>query len=193
MSTQTYCSGYVEDVSTARTEATNEAAAGNSTTGRGTCSTEGCGRVVRCRGLCQRCYSAHWETNKRHVCTVDGCETRTNRRDYCPKHLARVRKYGDPHRVDAGHGRPKPASVLRRVERVRGRARDHACVECGNPAARWWFDPSDPVGEVITVEEPDPVRPGLTRSVSYSLAVEDYRPLCSAWVCSVNVASRAAS
>ena len=56
--------------------------------------------MVRCRGLCQRCYSAHWTANPRHVCTVDGCERRSNRRLYCETHYKRVRKYGDPHHVN---------------------------------------------------------------------------------------------
>lgn len=57
-----------------------------------TCTTDGCDRTVKARGLCNRHYK---EANPRK-CTIQGCDERHEGRGYCNRHLLKYRKYGDP-------------------------------------------------------------------------------------------------
>lgn len=56
-----------------------------------------------------------------------------------------------------------------RLARVRGKARDHTCVECGAPADDWSYDHRDP-DEVVGEHH------GCM--VAYSLDLARYQPMC---------------
>lgn len=54
----------------------------------------------------------------------------------------------------------------RRVDRQRGRARNHDCADCGAPAAEWSYDRTDP-DELVS-----------PRGLTYSVKPEHYSPRC---------------
>jgi hypothetical protein len=60
-----------------------------------------------------------------------------------------------------------------RVESVRGRAKDHLCVDCLGPAHDWSYDHADPAErhEALTTR-------GRTYEVPYSLDPNHYAPRC---------------
>lgn len=82
----------------------------------GTCSIDGCGKPVHCRGWC----SAHWTRWRRHgdptitlrewtkrehvVCVVPGCGRPTHAKGWCDKHAHRVRTNGGPYELQRIRG-----------------------------------------------------------------------------------------
>lgn len=61
----------------------------------------------------------------------------------------------------------------KRVRWARGRARDHACVDCGNRANEWSYDHSDPNEMTQMVRRRDRRTP-----MTYSADVNRYQPRC---------------
>ena len=70
------------------------------------CSTEGCDRPVKSRGLCKGCYQRWWRTVDRStviwqwnsvapVCRVEGCEREGRTRNLCGLHYDRWLNWGD--------------------------------------------------------------------------------------------------
>lgn len=57
-----------------------------------------------------------------------------------------------------------------RVRTLRGRAEDHPCVDCGEPAQDWSYDHTDPDERVGTK--------GTGRGLAYSLNASHYQPWC---------------
>lgn len=126
------------------------------------CQIEGCGRPLIARGYC----NPHYRRLKRtgdvggvdlrtptYVCTVEGCEGEHVAKGYCNRHLKRFHEHGDPLAPPAytrGRERPnwteEPSYRLAhmRVRRARGKATDHACAECAQPAAQWAYNHADP-------------------------------------------------
>lgn len=75
-----------------------------------------------------------------------------------------------------GDGNSYPA-VHQRLRRTKGRARDHACHDCGQPAQNWSYDRADPnqvEGET---------KHGRGDRRPYSLSMSHYQPVC--YVCHV--------
>lgn len=154
---------------------------------RAPCRMDGCGRESRGRGLC----STHWLRWRKHgdptvvlqpgvdysvtpTCSVEGCHDQAKARLLCAKHYRRWRTHGDPLAVSELRGRPLtgPATwytVHKRLERQRGSARDHACVDCGGPAREWSYDHTDP--DALTCD----VRGSV---LAYSLDLDRYEPRC---------------
>ena len=52
------------------------------------------------------------------------------------------------------------------IERQRGKAAEHPCADCGQPAEQWAYDGSDPAALLSSL------------GYAYSLDAERYRPLC---------------
>jgi hypothetical protein len=109
----------------------------------------------------------------RQKCSVEGCARPHLAKGWCEYHGDRVKSHGDP--LTRGrpwmYGKQKDGAVAirsahLRVERARGKARDHACAHCGGQAADWAYDWSDP--------------DALTAPVGslYSLDPSHYMPLC---------------
>ena len=112
-------------------------------------------------------------------CTIAGCEKPRRARGYCNMHWKRWRRNGDPlvAQRDWGHG--KLASVIgyspahKRVQKIKGRAAEHRCAHCGDPAHDWAYDFRDP-DELIEVQA---FRDTLV-PMRYSLNPDRYMPLC---------------
>ena len=135
----------------------------------------GCDKPPYRRGLCTACVYAERKANN-PPCTVDGCDKPVNARGLCMMHTQRLNRYGTLDRIggtDLDQRRTDDAligyrAMHLRVERARGKARDHACAGCGGPAAEWSYNGS---GE----QRVDFVRGYV---LPFSTDVEAFEPLC---------------
>ena len=101
------------------------------------------------------------------LCVVEECEKPAPNRRMCHMHAKRLRLYGD---VTVVNPRVDPertgySAAHRRVERSKGRASSHLCIECDQPAKHWSYDGLDPR------EKRSPRGP-------FSIHVDHYRPMC---------------
>jgi hypothetical protein len=116
---------------------------------------------------------ARWTRGpKTLACSVGGCERSGYAKGFCRMHYRRSRESpggvgpvelllgGDDITYDAIH---------LRVRVRRGRAREHPCAHCGDPAVQWAYDHRDPN------ERFGPKNRSL---VAYSLDIDRYIPLC---------------
>lgn len=103
-------------------------------------------------------------------CLFQDCSSVARSRGWCENHYRRWLRSGSP--VGTGKmGRPRAATatytaVHLRLKRERGRAREHTCIECGEPAATWAYDHRD--DDYIADDRGRP----------YSLDLTHYEPLC---------------
>lgn len=162
---------------------------------KGTCSVEGCERLTLAKGLCK----AHYERNRRNgtpggligparfvrpvrLCSVDGCDRLHKTNGFCALHYQRWCKWGDPLicKPAALYGEDHPGwkgvdltyiGAHRRVFWSKGRASEHACVECGGPAKQWAYDHGDP-NELIGDHGPN-------KGLRYSADPAHYQPMCA--------------
>lgn len=108
-------------------------------------------------------------------CAVDGCPSTVLAKGLCNTHYLRVKKHGDPHRVDPG-GRPtkgeRPSwtAIHKRIDRTRGKATGFVCIDCTGPAREWSYDNADP-NELVDRTRRWPLR--------YSLDLAHYAPRCT--------------
>lgn len=156
----------------------------------GICMLDGCERGGKIsRGLCDSHYQrarrrgetatlprAHREPGTpAPTCTIDACDSPVKARGLCEKHYCRWAAHGDPLTLLSGVGIPmKPVpgydGAHRRVVAVRGRAKDHTCIDCGGQAAEWSYNNADPEPLYATVAG------GFV--VAYSLIIANYDPRC---------------
>ena len=109
-------------------------------------------------------------------CSVPGCPRPHEAHGWCVSHYQRWQRNGAPGPVDIV---PFPRATVgyngahHRVHRSRGRASDHACVDCGQPARNWSYDHSDPdqLVEVVTMGR-------WTGQMPFSLDTTRYQPRC---------------
>lgn len=96
----------------------------------------------------------------RRPCAAEGCnETEDGACGYCKRHDSRIRRNGEPysyvHQRDRNLARGERninwtgesatyTAMHQRVRAARGRARIHACIDCGATAAHWSYNRSDP-------------------------------------------------
>lgn len=113
------------------------------------------------------------------ACSIGDCGKPVKSRAMCDMHWNRWRRHGDPNTVTRDWGHGKTAKVVgygaahRRVYRAKGRAADHRCQHCGNPAKQWAYDHTDP-NELAEVQR---IR-GVPTELVYSLDPIHYFPLC---------------
>lgn len=115
-------------------------------------------------------------------CNVTGCANEYKARGFCDMHYQRLRKHGNPLRVDPPATLPvlvgaanakwkgdaaKYSAVHNRLRRRRGAAADHACPICQAPGAEWSYDRSDP-DQLVDEQTGFP----------YSADISRYWPLC---------------
>lgn len=159
----------------------------------GRCVIEGCERRRDSRGMCK----SHWGRWRRHGdplaggssptggnCTVDDCDRPHAARGLCVMHWYRWRRNGDPAiakpRLAIMPGSANshwltdddvtyPAAHYR-VKIVRGSASGYACVDCGQPAAHWSYDNTDPDERTLL---------DRGRMKTFSLKIEHYEPRCA--------------
>ncbi|WP_136057286.1 hypothetical protein [Microbacterium sp. K24] len=114
-------------------------------------------------------------------CALSDCAERVDgASEWCKLHGSRVRRHGDPSVVIAPSDRATPTGMQNgawsgddigysgmhsRVRRQRGRARDHACIDCGGPASQWSYDRRDENARASAFGP-------------YSLDVAHYEPRC---------------
>lgn len=101
------------------------------------------------------------------ICSVVGCGERHRARGWCRTHYRRWQRHGSP-LAERPVRRPEASywTARQRLYAVRGPATDHACAECGAPAACWSYDGADPDERVDACGH------------RYSLDVVRYRPRC---------------
>ena len=89
------------------------------------------------------------------MCSIEGCDYPVLARGWCSTHYTRWRKNGDPdcdRRLGAqpGERRAWVGDAIRykgahtRVRRARGVASSYTCAHCGETAAEWAYDRTDP-------------------------------------------------
>ncbi len=116
------------------------------------------------------------------ICYVDDCSMEPKTAGLCSKHYTRRRRtgtfdlvntigpgaFGSKHRMWTGDDVTYRA-VHKRLDRTRGKARDHSCVDCGAPAFQWSYDNTDP----------DPKWSiSAARTMPYSADLDRYVPRC---------------
>mgnify|MGYP000845434441 FL=1 len=153
----------------------------------GRCAVDGCTRKSRTKGLC----SAHYDRWRRNgttgevrigarnpgaECLVDECDRLSTARGFCGAHYYRWKTQGD-----AGDAAIMPVSKGRdigygaahdRVRKLRGRASQYICTECGGPAQQWAYNHRDP--DVIRA----PMDALLGAGMLYSADPAFYQPMC---------------
>ena len=154
------------------------------------CTAGGCERTdMQSRLYCRMHYHRMYRTGslevgrvlrkERGTCVVDGCvEIDAGPLGYCSKHLARVQRHGSadiilvpaPLTAEAngrwtGDG-ASYTTLHQRLRKARGKARAHACVDCGVSADHWSYNNSG---------EYERVSPEGRR---YSLDIKQYEPRC---------------
>jgi hypothetical protein len=148
------------------------------------CQADGCDtRTYKGADLCKkhrRRAAAHeGDPNFRYPthCIVDECEAEAWARGLCPKHYQRWHVHGDPLVVlkHKGNGDTVPysdkyAATHSRIRTARGRAADHGCVCCGQPAEEWCYVGGCPE------EKQEEQRSGYV--LSYCLHPSCYTPRC---------------
>lgn len=175
--------------------------------GQRTCSVDGCDRPHRSKGWCNAHYSrvlrngvpgglipAKVEFGE--FCHVPECEKPRRRGErHCSMHTTRLRKHGDVNAVHIwGPGSKSQRwqgddvtyhSAHSRVRRLRGRASEHSCANCGSTAADWAYDHEDEFEKVGTS------RTGRTvATVRYSTDPNHYIPMCKSCHISFDNADR---
>lgn len=152
------------------------------------CSVEGCSGPDRMatKSLCTMHYARKRRTgsvgppgalyNPDKGCSVDGCDGDHVAKGWCGTHYTRWRVTGDPLTdrppgVNISRRKPRPPDTWRTVhihlQRVRGKARRQLCKYCGEQAADWCYDGTDP-----------DVRYTEGTQMPFSLHLEHYIPLC---------------
>lgn len=115
------------------------------------CDVEGCTKTARSKtaAYCEMHYCrirrhGTLETLHRTGCLVDGCEKPHDALGYCSTHLSRVRRRGDanfeyvgPNNHNWTGDAASYGAVHQRLRKARGPARNHPCVDCGEPARHW--------------------------------------------------------
>lgn len=120
---------------------------------RKTCRIEGCSSKAHGHSLCTKHYLRWYKHGdplallpRYNTCLVDDCDRtpRSTLVGLCEMHYYRKRRHGDPTVVKSTTIQaPKYRSAHSRVTRERGRAADHACVDCSQPAHHWSYDHQD--------------------------------------------------
>lgn len=171
------------------------------------CAVADCDKPVEHRDWCDNHYR-RWlghggplggrRTPSPSPCSVEGCERRAKARGWCKLHYYRWKRSGEvgsPAVELASTKLPGPQSLFwrgdnigyhtahRRVDRVKGPAASHACVDCSGPAAQWSYDHCDP---------DELVGSGRDR-YAYSLKPEHYLARCAACHFAFDEAHRQAS
>jgi hypothetical protein len=78
-------------------------------------------------------------------CEIEGCEKKRAAKGMCGMHYHRVKRWGDPHRVDTRGGGPIRKDLLTytgihsRLRRVYGPAKMHDCSNCSETAHSWAY------------------------------------------------------
>jgi hypothetical protein len=149
---------------------------------------EGCEETAKGRGLCPKHY-VHWRSHRTEGerCAASDCGLVVYAQGWCRKHYDRVKRHGDPGIVLAGG---KPGGSMKgvlgpdhpqwrgddagygaahiRMTRLHGRAVEHTCAHCGNPAHDWAFDGPRAAADVQFD----------ARGYPYSFNPAYYTPLC---------------
>ena len=73
-----------------------------------------CAINVHGRGLCKKHYSK-WRRANAAKCSIDNCENKIDSRQLCPKHYWRLRKYGDPLKVETFYAKTPDESFASRT------------------------------------------------------------------------------
>lgn len=147
------------------------------------CSIEECGRPYLARGLCNAHY-IRWRLRgdagtaavarrppAGTTCSVEKCERKYYALDYCRAHYARRQRGGEARTTEIAEPHARSEMVTYhgahvRVRNARGRAGDHSCRECTEPATDWAY----------THDDPDEVTDSKGRC--YSLHESRYAPMC---------------
>lgn len=153
---------------------------------KATCAIDGCEYPTRWRDLCNAHAVRLHRTGERggpikrrgpkraKVCAVDGCAATHYCGGYCTRHYQQVQKRGQlepPRIIGCEHHSWRGEEITyrtahNRVERERGPARLHACVDCGLGAEHWSYNHTDDREKISDSGQP------------YSTDPSHYSPRC---------------
>lgn len=137
-----------------------------------------CGGEYYAKYMCIKHYFKSRRTTTRQliaddaICEWDGCERRPRAKGYCGTHYNYIKGYASLRKVGGTDRRGKKKKEVVgyraahiRVESVKGKAKTHKCIDCGEQAREWSLNPN----AVHTYEDGDKV---------WSLNIDDYDPRC---------------
>lgn len=155
------------------------------------CSVDVCGRQAKRRGWCIAHYSRWVKTGHPgaaeiraraqvhpSTCTADGCNTPYFAGGFCQMHYDGFRRGRKDFGADSRNRRGKEhpnwsaggvgySAIHMRLRAYRGDASERPCSHCGNQAAQWAYDHTDPSPN-------QDAKSGLL----FSLTLSRYIPLC---------------
>lgn len=110
-------------------------------------------------------------------CIIGGCRKPDKSAGLCSMHAARKARHGDPHKVIKGElfshwtgDAVTYRAAHTRVEKARGKASQHPCLDCGQQARHWSYNYEDP-NEKYTTSPTGMIRP-------FSADIDYYEPRC---------------
>lgn len=141
-----------------------------------TCQADGCDKRVHGHGWCFMHYQrwrAHGDADGAPTfttCIVADCDraSRSRRSPFCEMHYYRIRRNGHLDRLEMRAEVVGYRQAHVRIEKRRGTARMHQCVDCGKRAEHWSYDHGDP----------DHLIGPAPHFLPYSLSVDHYEPRC---------------
>ena len=153
----------------------------------GACCVAGCEKASRVWGLCEKHYRRLKRTGttdarpKSLECRVGECDRPVKSKGLCGVHYKRVWRHGDTNCAKPegeAHHRWRGDEVgyygaHARVQKVKGKASEHTCVECGSPAAQWAY--THECGSEKWVSRH---RNGNLVEIAYSTDPAMYQPMC---------------
>lgn len=110
------------------------------------------------------------------LCEVDDCENKYKARGMCHKHYQRMRNYGRLHALKVeGQRKYRPQHTY--LQSTYGKATEHDCAVCSEPADQWAFIREWCPDDQVILEQRTFPR-GEVREVEYSLDEGHYLTLC---------------
>ena len=103
-------------------------------------------------------------------CNAPGCENKHYANGWCSKHRMRMKRHGTLENInkEPRTSTPKYKAIHRRLWKARGKASEHLCVACGEPAEHWALI-KERVERMVYCED---------EGWAYSYDLNDYDPMC---------------
>ncbi|AGS82409.1 hypothetical protein PBI_REDNO2_110 [Mycobacterium phage Redno2] len=140
---------------------------------RGRCAMLGCGNRHLASGYCYAHYVENCHAGelprKGGVCLQEGCDDEPLARGLCNSHYNRIR---DELPLRPRGPAPRSVSVHAKLAYTWGPAKNYPCIECGQRAAHWAYDGTDPTQHL------DYGSSSAKNKGWYSQWIEFYMPMC---------------
>lgn len=123
--------------------------------------------AAKAYGLCRTHYMRERRGGRlpdQRPCEAPDCNGPAVTLGYCDRHYQRLRDIGS---LEVNRRANSYRGVHGRIVRIRGKATNHTCVDCGRQAEQWSYDHGDPNEKLST-----------PHGYRYSLDIDHYDPRC---------------